>query len=211
MPARITENELLLREARKIVHALGKMFSPCCEVVLHDLTHPDHAIVAIECNLSGRKVGDPVTELGLARIQQPEFPEVIQNYPNTFADGRPAKSTSIGIKNSKGRFIAAICLNLDISLFASVQQSLAQLIAVSAKASPLPETLRARSAEEIREAITQFAVRRNQTARGLALQDKRHLVKDLNDNGFLQLKNAVSVVADSLGVSRGTVYNYSRS
>ncbi|HEV7799816.1 MAG TPA: PAS domain-containing protein, partial [Burkholderiales bacterium] len=106
----MTENELLLRESRKIVEALGKMFAPSCEVVLHDLTHPDHAIIAIETNLSGRQVGDPVTELGLARIEDPGFAEVVQNYPNHFPDGRPAKSTSIGIKNSKGQFIAAICL-----------------------------------------------------------------------------------------------------
>jgi predicted transcriptional regulator YheO len=207
----MTENQLLLREARKIVQALGKMFSPCCEVVLHDLTRPEHAIIAIESNLSGRQVGDPVTELGLARIEDPGFADVIQNYPNRFPDGRPAKSTSIGIRNSKGKFIAAICLNLDVALFAGVQKSLGALISVDHDRTPLRETLRARSVEEIRAAIDQFAGKRNQTPRGLTSLEKKLVVKELKERGFLQIKNAVPNIAACLGVSRATVYNYAEA
>jgi predicted transcriptional regulator YheO len=203
-----SEDKLLLREARKIVGALGRMFAPCCEVVLHDLSHPDHAIVTVENNLSGRRVGDPVTELGLARIKDPHFAEVVQNYANRFPDGRPSKSTSIGIKNSKGEFVAAICLNLDISLFASVQRSLSSLIAVDHDETPLRESLRARSVEEIRGAIEEFAGKRNQTPRGMPLQDKKTIVQQLNARGFLQIKSAVPAIAACLGVSRATIYNY---
>lgn len=68
------ENRLLLREGRKIVEALGKTLAPLVEVVLHDLTDPDHAVVAIANNLSGRQVGDAVTELGLARLRPTRLP-----------------------------------------------------------------------------------------------------------------------------------------
>jgi predicted transcriptional regulator YheO len=204
----MTENKLLLRESRKIVAALGKMFAPCCEVVLHDLTHPEHAIIAIETSLSGRQVGDPVTELGLARIKDASFADVVQNYPNQFPDGRPAKSTSIGIKNSKGKFIAAICLNLDVAQFASVQKSLAALTSMDTDRMPLSETLRARSIEEIRAAIDEFAAQRNQTPRGLAPREKKLIVKELKERGFLQIKNAVPNIAACLGISRATIYNY---
>ncbi len=68
-------DEHLIREAEKIAVALGRMFPGLCEVVLHDLRDPDHAIRAIENNLSGRQVGDSATELGLARIADPQYPE----------------------------------------------------------------------------------------------------------------------------------------
>jgi hypothetical protein len=103
-------------EAEKIAVVLGRVFPGLCEVVLHDLRDPQHAIRVIENNLSGREVGDSVTELGLARIEDPGYPSVIQNYPNQFPDGRPVKSTSIGIKNAAGEYIAALCLNLDVSM-----------------------------------------------------------------------------------------------
>ncbi|MBN9095780.1 helix-turn-helix transcriptional regulator, partial [Pandoraea pnomenusa] len=116
---KLDENALLLREGRKIVEALGQTFAPLVEVVLHDLTDPDNAVVAIANNLSGRQPGDAVTEMGLARIADPAFPEVIANYANRFPDGRPAKSTSIGLKNSRGEYVGAICLNMDISMLAA--------------------------------------------------------------------------------------------
>ncbi|MGO4749719.1 transcriptional regulator, partial [Streptomyces sp. 2MCAF27] len=147
------EDDLLLREAEKIVVAIGRMFPGLCEVVLHDLRDPEHAIRAIESNLSGRSVGDPATELGIARIQDPGFPDIVQNYPNRFPDGRPAKSTSIGIKNGAGEYIAAICLNLDVSLFASVARSLNNLVRTDDQEQPLTETLRARTADELRTVV----------------------------------------------------------
>jgi predicted transcriptional regulator YheO len=161
-----------------------------------------------ELLLRESQVGDPVTELGLARIEDPGFAEVVQNYPNHFPDGRPSKSTSIGIKNSKGQFIAAICLNLDVTPFASVQKSLGALIGVDHDRTPLRESLRARSIEEIRAAIDEFAAQRNQTPRGLAPQEKKMVVKELQARGFLQIKNAVPNIAACLGISRATVYNY---
>ena len=93
------EDELLLREAEKIVVAIGRMFPGLCEAVLHDLRRPGQAIHAIESNLSGHIVGDTDTGLGPTRVQDPGFPDVIQNYASRLPDGRPAKSTSIGIRN----------------------------------------------------------------------------------------------------------------
>src|SRR5258705_13313762 len=92
----VRADEELFVELDKIAIAVGRMFPGLCEVVLHDLRDPEHAIRLIENNLSGRRVGDSATELGMLRIGDPEYPSVVQNYANTFADGRPAKSTSIG-------------------------------------------------------------------------------------------------------------------
>ena len=147
------EDAHLLREAEKIATAVGRMFAGLCEVVLHDLTQPEQSIRAIENNLSGRQIGDSVTELGIARIRDPGYPSVIQNYPNTFPDGRPAKSTSIGIKNSQDRYVAALCLNLDISIFATVTRNLTRIIATEPFAEGPAENLRNRTVDEIRDAI----------------------------------------------------------
>jgi predicted transcriptional regulator YheO len=205
--ADLAENELLLREARKIVEALGKMFAPCCEVVLHDLTRPEHAIMAIECPLSGREVGQAATEMGLARITDPSFPEVVQNYANTFPDGRPVKSTSIGLKNSQGKFVAAICLNLDISLFSSVQRVLAQLTTPHAAAAPVREHLRARSLNDVRACIEKFAASHNLQPRALGSSQRRTVIAQLAAAGLMQLRGAPSAAAEVLGISRASVYN----
>ncbi|MHA6848237.1 transcriptional regulator [Ralstonia syzygii] len=202
------ENRLLLREGKKIVEALGKTLAPLVEVVLHDLKQPEHAVVAIANNLSGRRVGDAATELGLARMADPGFPEVIQNYANRFPDGRPAKSTSIGLKNSHGEYVAAICLNMDVSLLSAVTAGLGQLMQTDAAAPPVPESLASRGVEAVRAALERFAAARNTTPMGMTLEQRREAMRELSASGLLNLRRALSEVAQTLGVARSTVYTY---
>ncbi|VVD72069.1 helix-turn-helix transcriptional regulator [Pandoraea cepalis] len=206
---KLDENALLLRESRKIVEALGRTFAPLVEVVLHDLTDPDHAIVAIANNLSGREPGDAVTEMGLARIADPAFPEVIANYANRFPDGRPAKSTSIGLKNGRGEYVAAICLNMDISMLAAAAASVQQLVSVPNHApTPVRETLATRRLDDIVPLITDFAAQRNTTPQGLTLAQRREAIRLIEARGLLDLRHAHAEVARALGVARSTVYTY---
>jgi predicted transcriptional regulator YheO len=201
------ENALLLREGAKIVEALGQTLAPLVEVVLHDLTQPEHSVVAIANNLSGRQIGDAATEMGLARITDPGFPEVVPNYPNRFPDGRPAKSTSIGLKNSAGECVAALCLNMDVSLLGAVTAGLGQLIQTSTQA-PVAETLAPRAVGCVRETLERFAAARNTTPIGMTLAQRREAVRELAASGMLNLRHALADVATTLGVARSTVYTY---
>jgi len=202
------ENHLLLREGRKIVEALGKTLAPLVEVVLPDLSDPDHTVVAIANNLSGRQVGDAATEMGLARMADPDFPEVIENYANRFPDGRPAKSTSIGLKNSQGDYVAAICLNMDVSLLAAVTAGLGQLMRIDVAAPPVPESLGSRRVEDVRATLERFAAARNTTPMALSLDQRREAMRELAASGLLNLRRALAEVAQTLGVARSTVYTY---
>jgi predicted transcriptional regulator YheO len=207
----IDADEHLIREAEKIAVALGRMFPGLCEVVLHDLRDPENAIRAIENNLSGRQVGDSATELGLARIADPDYPSVIQNYPNRFSDGRPVKSTSVGIKNTEGEYIAALCLNLDVSVLSPVTLALSNLVATDTEHREQPlETLRDRNARELRQEVEARAAERAATPRSLSREDKKELVRQLQRDGYFDSRDAAQIIADLLGVSRATVYNYAK-
>ncbi|MDX2675048.1 helix-turn-helix transcriptional regulator [Streptomyces sp. NY05-11A] len=205
------EDEHLLAETEKIAVALGRMFPGLCEVVLHDLRDPAHAIRVIENNLSGRQVGDSATELGLARIKDPDYPSVIQNYANQFPDGRPAKSTSIGIKNTAGEYIAALCLNLDVSTLSPVTLSLSNLVATDPENRDVElESLHNRSRRELREVIETAAAERSTTPRALHKDVKKELVRRLHQDGYFDTRNAAQTIADLLGISRASVYAYTK-
>ncbi|MGV9313776.1 helix-turn-helix transcriptional regulator [Streptomyces sp. NPDC003691] len=205
-PAPRAEDEHLLREAEKIAAAVGRMLPGLCEVVLHDLRDPAHAVRAVENPLSGRLPGDPATELGLARLQDPDFPDIVQNYPNRFPDGRAAKSTSIGIRNSEGAYIAALCLNLDVSALDRVTGLLHRLTATTGEP-PVPETLVPRTLDTLRAAVESRAAAHGLTPRELPPAARRNLVRALRADGLLDLRSAAQSLATVLGVSRATVYN----
>ncbi|BEM11879.1 DNA-binding protein [Serratia marcescens] len=203
----VPEN-LLLSQLNVIAEGLSATFAPFCEVVVHDLQNPKHAILAIHNNLSGREVGQAATELGLARIASAEFPSVIANYGNQFADGRPAKSTSIGIKNAQGDYVAALCLNVDMTLFRGMQSALAQFTQTAAGA--VTEHLEPNGAEAIRHHIDRFAARHATTPRALKTPERKRLIQELREQGVLEVKKAMEIVAQHLGVSRASVYLYAK-
>lgn len=202
------EQTTLISQLEQIAEGLSKTFSPFCEVVLHDLRDPQHAIMAIHNNLSGRQPGDPATELGLARIADPEYPQVIANYQNQFADGRQVKSTSIGIKDSTGKYVAALCMNVDLSLFRGLQGMLEQFGSVSGDR--LAESLDPSGADAIRARIDQFAARLATTPRALKAADRRLLMQELKEAGVMDIRRAMETVASHLGVSRAAVYTYAK-
>ena len=200
------EQKALLEQIKQVALGLGETFAPFCEVVVHDLLDPTHAILAIHNNLSGRAVGEPATELGLARIADPAYPQVIANYANQFTDGRQAKSTSVGIKDAEGRYVAALCLNVDLTLFRGMQGMLDRFGGTDA-APGIKESLDPGNADAIRSRIDQFAARLATTPRSLKIGERRALMHELKNAGCLEVRRAMEVVALHLGVSRATVYN----
>ena len=203
-----SEHELILREAAKIVDALGQTLAPLCEVVLHNLTRPDNAIVKIENNLSGRSAGGPATELGLARIADPDFPDVLANYENRFSDGRPAKSTSIGLKDSEGNFVAAICLNMDVSYLRSIASYFQKISHTTPLEYGISETIAPARQPTLESEISAYATNCNKDPRSLTTDEKGELVSQLANKGYLERRGAADQIAQILGGSRSSIYYY---
>lgn len=201
------EQSLLIEQVQQIADGLGKTLAPFCEVVVHDLLDPQHAVLAIHNNLSKREVGQPSTELGLARILDPGYTQVIANYPNQFADGRQVKSTSIGIKDSSGNYIAALCMNIDLTVFHGFQNVMSQFVALDTAMKP-SESLDPSGAETIRARIDHFAASRALSPRALKTPERRLLIRELKDAGLLDIRRSMEIIAEHLGISRATVYTY---
>lgn len=206
--AKTAIDKVMQQQLQTVAQGLGQTFSPFCEVVVHDLTNPKHAILCIENNLSGRQVGQPATELGLARIKDPDYPAVVANYANQFADGRKVKSTSIGIKDGSGRYVAALCLNIDLTLFDGFHSMLSMFANISH--GKVEEALDVSHADALRRKIDEFAAMKATTARGLKPADRRTLLKELKTTGQLDIRRGAEIAAAHMGVSRATVYSDSR-
>lgn len=61
----------------KFVPFLSEALGAGCEVVAHDITDPEHSVVAICNNLSGRNIGDPMTDLSLDEANRSDY---VANY-----------------------------------------------------------------------------------------------------------------------------------
>jgi predicted transcriptional regulator YheO len=116
------------------------------------------------------------------------------------------KSTSIGIKDSSGRYVAALCLNIDLTLFGALQNVLGRFVNTGAAAG-VKESLEPLGADAIRQRIDQFSARLGTIPRALKTEDRRMLMHELKQSGSMEVRRAMEIVALHLGVSRATVYN----
>ena len=101
----------------KILTLIELQFGSKCEVVLHDLTKPyDHTIVDIRNGyITGRKVGDCGSNLGLEVMRGTVKNGDRYNYITHTRDGKILRSSSIYFYDENGTATAALCLNLDIT------------------------------------------------------------------------------------------------
>ena len=84
-----------LNNYKPLVKFLAEVLGEKCEVVLHDLNNLENSIIAIENgHISGRKVGDPLTDLALKIVREENDLEknYMTNYTGKTNDGKDLRS-----------------------------------------------------------------------------------------------------------------------
>lgn len=192
--------------ADAVVSLLGKN----CEACVHDLTSLQASLVYIKGDVTHRKVGAPATDLLIKMLKQnSKNPQDLHNYKTTAADGRSMKSTTTFVRDSAGIPLAAFCINLDTTDFYNASQALMPFInTIENDQQPGNETF-AQSAGDTVEALFFHAVEEiGKHPATMSVDEKTQLTRQLDESGTFLLKGAVEQVAQLLGVTKFTVYNY---
>lgn len=198
-----------LRLLRQVAVALRRLFSPFCEVVIHDFTDFEHSIVCIEGNVTNRRVGGAATDLLLAKASQGDTDEDLYNYLTSLPGGRLMKSCTVFLREEDGAAYGAFCVNFDITAFVGMHRVMANFVATEDRADVV-ETF-ANDIEDTIHAIVADTL--HETGQSLSLMgrdEKVELIARLAEKGVFQVKKSVSILADQLGLSRATIYNYLR-
>jgi len=91
-----------------------------CEVVLHDLSHPQHSVVYVAGDVTGRKVEQSFDHLVSEVLNSKNFKDdYVANYFFT-KDEKLVKSSTAFIRDEHGEIIGAICVNVDASVAKSL-------------------------------------------------------------------------------------------
>ncbi|MDF9867030.1 putative transcriptional regulator YheO [Bacilli bacterium PM5-3] len=214
-----------------LVDFLKEMFGPNYEIVLHDIKQENGAIVAIaNGDITGRKIGDPLTTFALNTIATKKYEEVdyVLNYHAKSNYGRLLRSSTLYIKDNN-ELIGLLCINFDDTKFLDLTEQLRKLVHpdevlyrrenIEKKDDPI-ENIAESIADVTKNVINDFFYRNNfnlaimevkqrkKLVEGLNQDDRFAIIKTLNDNGVFLIKGAVSEVANELFCSEPTVYRY---
>lgn len=184
--------------------AIQRLLHPHAEVVVHDMKL--NQIVAIFHPFSKRRVGDSslfTKEEEMARLE-----DCVGPYEKINWDGRKLKSVSSVIKDENNKVVGMLCINLDISQFEKFNDFITTFIS-SEKLSPQPGPLFQEDWQErINKYVHAYLIEHHLTLESLNRSEKKELIEHLNNVGAFSVKKAALYIAQIIGVSRATIYNY---
>ena len=220
-----------------LVDFLGKILGPKTEVVLENVKDFSHSVVAIaNGNLSGRAIGSPATDLVLHIWQNREYDrhDYLTHYAGYTIQGHPVVSSTLFVRNSRGRVIGFLCINFDNSTFRQASQELRRASSYldalgltgpgaelkdygTPPEEPAAETESEQSTREVLSVNTDEVVTHNiaEFAAELGIpparmnrQERLRLITRLDGSGVFLVKGSVDTVARALGISSPSVYRY---
>ncbi|MCJ1687638.1 transcriptional regulator [Rathayibacter sp. VKM Ac-2927] len=207
---RTVDGERLVALFTSLVEPLARALPTSTEVVLHDLSLVPNSIVAIHGDVTGRRIGDPPTDVLLEQAAR-GFDDYNLNYESTLPNGNRMRSSTLIIRDIAGHPVAALCVHTDISAWLSIQSLVTQMVAGSGAPAAAPdrgETF-VKDVDELAALLVSQAI----AAAGVPVSamKKKHkvgVVLELKHRGFFMLRDAVDMISESLAVTRFTIYNY---
>lgn len=201
-----------LRAVLQTVDGLSQMLGCRYEVVLHDLSHVENSIVAIRGNVTDRKLGGPVTNYLLQILKKygDSAPNSV-NYRSVLPDGRILRSSTIFIRDEEEHIIGSLCINQELTDYIVASKMIEDLISFekSVTEDSEPEEMFAHDINEVMENMVKGELERVQKPVAyMQKEDKLALVGCLEEKGIFDVKGAVEYVAERLGVTHFTIYNY---
>ncbi|CCU80104.1 YheO-like PAS domain [Halanaerobium saccharolyticum subsp. saccharolyticum DSM 6643] len=207
----------ILTKYKILTEFLAEVMGEHCEVVLHDVEDFENSIVAIENNhISGRKIGDSLTDLALNVLKDEENLECdyLSNYNGKTHDGKELRSSTYFIRDEKEKVIAMLCINIDLSRYIEARDLLNTMIG---KRNDIEENNTDKNfAENFTSSIEELIDSMIENSIGsksippsrMTAEEKKEITKKLDKRGVFLLKNSVSKVAKKLQTSEATVYRY---
>ena len=197
--------------AKRMAKGLAGQFGRNCEVVIHDLreTDTEHSIVYIENgHVTGRSIGDGPSHIVLESLK--DNPDLLHDrisYLTRTADGRVLKSTTLFIRDDKGKVIGLLGINYDISMLVSVEGALRDFTGQDGLSSE-PEAI-SRNVADLLDELLDHSVRLVGKPPAMMSKDEKiRAISFLDDNGAFLITKSGPKVCQFFGISTYTLYSY---
>jgi predicted transcriptional regulator YheO len=204
----LTDREDALAFLSKIGEGIAHIFGSECEVVIHEM-FGDHFInVAIyNGHISGREIGSKLSVYGnVSSFEGEEKKRITNDYINqlvTMPSGNILKSSTFQLKGDNYHF--ALGINYDITVLNQMKNVMAHLTDVTGD---LKHHIIGEEQTNIEAVFNACVEIINKPIERMKKSDRVALVMLLKERGAFNMQKSVPYVADQLGISKYTVYNY---
>lgn len=200
-----------LESLRQIAKGIAAQFGSNCEVVVHDVStrDPEHSIVIIENgHVTGRKIGDGASHVALEQVRNADAqPSDHYCYLTKTPDGKILKSSTMYIRDRRGKVAAILGINYDISSLLLVESAVHELVTTGENDSVEPEKI-INVNDVLDELIEQSVALVGKPVALMNKDDKMRAIGFLNQSGAFLVTKSSDKVARHFGISKYTLYSY---
>lgn len=195
------------------IKGLALHFGKNCETVLLDVSNYEEygsgLIVAIENgHVTGRKVGDTGTNLGLEILKGELNGGDKYNYVTQTADGRMLRSTTMYIRNAEGMPIGCVCINLDITDLMMAEKTIKDTVLMEDSSTEVNEVFVNNINDLLDMLIQQAQEHVQKPVSKMTREDKKKGIEYLDKKGAFLVKKAGERICHYFNISKYTLYKY---
>ena len=207
-----TEDLRILESYKTLAEGLAAYLGSSYEITVHSLGNFNHSVIKIVNGFhTGRREGSPITDLGISMLKKLEANDSDRDYQVYFSKnklGEPMKSTTIAIRGKGRRIIGLLCINLYLGT--SMLDYLAELVPQDSSVFT-SENFAANSVNAVEQKLQEARNQVLNDASILPSMRNKEIIRLLQNRHVFELKNAVELVANHLGISVNTVYFHLRN
>lgn len=197
-----------------IADAITNNFGENTEVVIHDFENLESSIVYISGDVTHREIGAPATNLVLNGLKNNI--DKMEGYKTVTNDGKILRSTTIFIRDEQQQIIGCMCINYDITDYLYCKAALEKLTVFPKQSTDSSESAKNNGNEFfennvksiIEKMIAEVIEVLNKPIELMNKDEKMTFVKILDEKGVFLVKGTVDDLAEMLGVSKFTIYNW---
>jgi predicted transcriptional regulator YheO len=196
--------DLAIRTADMLV----KMFGKRCEVAVHNFENLEKSLIHLAGSVTNRTVGSPITDLVLHELNKPTSEiKDIPNYKTQSNKGVIMKSSTVFLRDDKDKVIGALCINYDISLFIQTGGEIESFIRFDEE--QIKTENFSSSVHDVIHGMVEHVLHGLKKAPSvMSMEEKVECVRQLEERGTFLIKGSTEYIANALGVSKFTIYNY---
>ncbi len=208
-------DQLILNSFKTQLPGIVAVFGPNCVASLHSAEDRTYPCIAVENGqIDDIEIGTPLSAFAADAVSGEAHhggKNMIGLYYSKTPKDHAIKCVINLIRNENLDLIGCLCISIDVSVpLHEFMRSFIPVVDNKNLAEGLSEPIEQidNVSDLIHQSIAQ-AIEEANSSRGLSATNRNRLiVQQLQENGIFTIRGAIGMVANELGVSRYTIYNY---
>lgn len=204
------EKEQVYASLCRVAEGIATTFGSRCETLIQDMSRKDHPVLAIyNGQVTGRSVGSTEDVYGNETRTDEKSSSVSEVYDDMVnqivvtRSGKFLKSTTFNFTGDGYHY--ALGINFDATEMKAILPLLEEMVSAN---TDLLSSIQSHNTKALTQMFNECVVEIGKAPSAMNKAERLRLLRRLNEQNALEYYKAVTFIAEKLGVTRNTVYNY---